>query len=593
METIDSINFGAFHHWMRSAGEFLKSKLNVILLVYGLMMSGTVFSQTATQIAANMGVAWNLGNTLEATCGEGCWSPAATQELIDAVAAAGFNTIRIPVSWDIHATNNQIDPAWLARVQEVVDYCYANNLYVIINIHWDNGWFDSNGFSSFNSQLNTKYQAYWTQIANQFINYDTHLLFCAANEPDIESASETAVLLQYYQTFVDAVRTTGGQNTFRSLVLPGPSTNIDKTNNWMNSLPNDPTPDRLMVDVHYYDPYNFTLMPADESWGLMSYYWGSGYHSTVNTDRNSTWGEEDWADDQFGLMQTKFINNGIPVLIGEFSAGKRSGIPELDLHLASRTYYHSYITQSIQNHGLVPMYWDNGVNFQVALFDRNTAQVIDPDNLSVLFGGEPLPRPSSDPTTVHVQSISTGTQSAGQGNKRGTATVTIHSNLENPVGSAMVSGTFSGTFNETVSGTTDSNGTVSFVTSGTAKGKLTVNFCVDNVTHSSLTYAPAQNDITCTGSGARLSENEATKMEDMMHLELYPNPAEKGIFYLSIPGKDDNVSIMIFDVQGKLVYKQFETEKEQVVVNSNLGKGLYIVKVQSEKTTLTHKLVVQ
>ena len=172
-------------------------------------------------------------------------------------------------------------------------------------------------------------QTLWTQIANTFKNYDSRLLFAAANEPDIDSAAKTAVLLQYYQTFVTAVRATGGNNTTRWLVLPGPSTNIDRTFDWMNSLPTDPTPGRLAIDVHYYDPYQFTLMTADESWGKMFYFWGQGYHSATMTDRNANWGEEQWMNDQFEKMRTKFVDKGVPVLVGEFAAAKRIDRPDL------------------------------------------------------------------------------------------------------------------------------------------------------------------------------------------------------------------------------------------------------------------------
>src|SRR5688572_29147177 len=160
---------------------------------------------------------WNLGNTLEPPCGEGCWAPAATQTLINAVAAGGFNTIRIPVAWNSHAnqTTYQIDPAWMARVKQVVDWCYARNLTVIINSHWDNGWLEDNITSSVNSTINAKQRAYWTQIANAFIGYDSKLLFAGANEPNADTAAEMSTLLVYHQTFLDAVRATGGNNATR------------------------------------------------------------------------------------------------------------------------------------------------------------------------------------------------------------------------------------------------------------------------------------------------------------------------------------------------------------------------------------------
>src|SRR5205823_4350651 len=137
-----------------------------------LMLPVIAFAQLPTPTSG-----WNLGNTLEATCGEGCWGPPATQALINSVAAAGFNTVRIPCAWNTHANTRtyQIDPAYMARVKQVVDWCYAKNLNVVINNHWDGGWFDSSGFRRFDSKINAKVSSYWTQIANTFKNYDSHL----------------------------------------------------------------------------------------------------------------------------------------------------------------------------------------------------------------------------------------------------------------------------------------------------------------------------------------------------------------------------------------------------------------------------------
>lgn len=203
-------------------------------------------------------------------------------------------------------------------------------------------------------------------------------------------------------------------------------------------------------------------------------------------------------------------------------------------------------------------------------------------------------------TSVHVQSIITGTQAVGKGSKLGTATVTIYNDLGNAVSGAIVTGTFSGSFNETASGTTDSNGTVTLVTNGTAKGNTTIDFCVDNVMHTSLTYASEQNIITCTGAGGSSAKISSAKSEASIDAEkisskvvIYPNPSQGGMFQLHNPWKDEKVSILIFDIQGKLIYEQFETAKERVIVNSKLDNGFYVVKVQSEKGSIARKLVVK
>jgi endoglucanase len=343
---------------------------------------------------------WNLGNTLEANY-EGAWSPPATQALINQVAASGFNTIRLPVNWSNHMnTQNVIDAAWLARVKQVVDWSLAKNMTVIINMHHD-GWFDWSSFRRFDSKINAKYVKVWQQIAQSFQAYDSRLMFCAANEPEADTAAKTAVLKQYYQNFINTVRSTGGNNANRWLILPGPNTNIDKTYDWF-TLPTDPTPGRLAVDVHYYDPFDFCLMTTDESWGSYSFFWGAGYKTTVPSllIRNCSWGEEAWLAGQMAKMKTKFVDNGVPVMIGEFAAAKRIDHPELTgveytRHLASRTYYDKKMVEICNANGIKPYFWDNGWAGKDGfnLFNRNTAAVMEQDQVTALTGGAALPPP--------------------------------------------------------------------------------------------------------------------------------------------------------------------------------------------------------
>jgi aryl-phospho-beta-D-glucosidase BglC (GH1 family) len=448
---------------------------------------------------------WNLGNTLEAIPSEGSWGPAATQNLINTVAAAGFNTVRIPCAWDTHANQStlQIDPTWMARVKQVVDWCYAKNLYVVLNCHWDGGWLDNNIGDTPNPTVTQKMNSYWTQIANTFVGYDNHLMFAGANEPPADTAAQVATLMNYYQTFINAVRATGGNNATRWLVIQGPHTNIDQTYDMVNTLPSDSATGRLMVEVHHY-PYQWTLMTQDETWGKMFYFWGQGYHSPTMLDRNSTWGEEAYTDDQFGKMATKFVSKGIPVIVGEWGAVKRTGYPdltgtELNRHLASRTYFSKTITDKANALGLKPMWWDAGGTGSntMWLFDRSTAAVIDPDNLRALTGGAALPPPAAcTATTVSVASISIA--AVGQGKKRGQATVTVVNNCGVPVAGATVTGNFSGTISQSgVSAVTNSSGVAVLQTSASVRGTVTVTFCVSGIVKSGLTYSASSNVETC------------------------------------------------------------------------------------------------
>ncbi|MDA3882265.1 MAG: glycoside hydrolase family 5 protein [Bacteroidales bacterium] len=361
---------------------------SIICIVLSVQLSAQNF-RSAEEIAADMTIGWNIGNSMEAlyeyngdiVADETAWgNPVITESLIQSVKAAGFNTIRIPVAWDVHATNNVIDAAWIARVKEVVDYCIQNDMYAIINIHWDYGWLEENCTQAMQASVNVKQEAYWTQIANYFKDYDEHLLFASANEPNVDDATQMAVLLSYHQTFIDVVRSTGGNNSQRTLIVQGPSTDTEKTSNLMNTLPTDPVADRMMVEVHYYSPYQYCLMTQDETWGNQFYTWGECFHSTTDTDHNPTWGEEDFLDQQFQNMKTKFIDQGYPVIVGEFGVNTRKNLTgdAYDLHVASREYYYRYITKAAKRYGLVLVYWDAGFvdTHQFTLFDRNTGAIV-------------------------------------------------------------------------------------------------------------------------------------------------------------------------------------------------------------------------
>jgi aryl-phospho-beta-D-glucosidase BglC (GH1 family) len=359
-----------------------------------------MFSTSAVAQLPSPCYGWNLGNTLEAPDGEGTWSPLATQSLINTVADSGFNVVRLPVAWNSHANQStyQINAAWMARVKQVVDWCHARNLTVIINSHWDRGWLEKNITDTVNPTINAKMRSYWTQIANTFKNYDNRVLFAGTNEPDCNTAAQWTTLLAYHQTFVNAVRATGGNNSKRWLVIQGPKTDIDLTDKLVSSLPSDSASGRLAVEIHYYDPFSFTLQDKDESWGKMLYFWGQGYHHATRTDRNVSFQEEAHVDAQFQKMADKFVRRGIPVIIGEFAAGRKrtrqsdlTGT-DLSLHLASRTYFHRYVVNSANSKGLKPIYWD----IDKLMFDWSTGAITDKDTVRALTGGPALPPPPRD-----------------------------------------------------------------------------------------------------------------------------------------------------------------------------------------------------
>src|SRR5574344_1425111 len=346
-------------------------------------------SSDATVLAKKMYAGWNLGNTMEAynanvtsetLSSEWSWqNTKTTQKIIDFVKASSFNAVRIPCAWTHHlsdAATNTIDPAWLARVKEIVDYVVNDGMYAIINIHWDGGWLEVKGFTDTSesnvSAVENRQKVLWKQIAKYFRGYDEHLMFAGLNEPGQDSAvsnyknlstAQCNALIRYEQAFVDAVRATGGKNYYRNLIVQGPRTDIDNTYEDYYTLPTDKVSNRMMVEVHYYAPYNFTL---DTGTSSGYFYWGSDNHLS-SSSHNSTWGEQDYVDTEFAKMKTKYVSKGIPVILGEYGANWRdiasiSGESQAK-HNSSIQLFYEYVTKQAKNNGMVPFAWDtNGLS---------------------------------------------------------------------------------------------------------------------------------------------------------------------------------------------------------------------------------------
>lgn len=343
--------------------------------------------ETAFQTAANISMAINIGNTLEAIGGETAWGATKINaDYIRSIRESGFDAVRLPVAWYNHSDKNtlKIDESWMNRVDEVVQLCIANGLYVFMNIHWDEGWMELN-IDSYSPDVDRIQRELWTQIADRFKDYDKHLVFCGANEAGQDTQASADALKAYMQTFIDVVRASGSNNANRVLVVQAPGTDIDRAVKYcVGNLPKDKVADRMMLEVHCYDPSDFTILQNDGEWGANSkvrYFWGQDYHT--GTDRDCTWGEENHIDTQMQKLKTNFVDNGIPVIIGEFGCGRRRSFEatiDEAKHRASRCYYHSYIVKSAKTNGAVPFLWDTPNE----LFNRQTGDVIDPDNLAAM-----------------------------------------------------------------------------------------------------------------------------------------------------------------------------------------------------------------
>lgn len=358
-----------------------------------------------SQIVEAMGPGWNLGNQLESVTDnvpeETNWgNPVITEKLIQSVKAAGFKSIRIPVSYFAKIDDDKdytIDSKWLDRVQEVVDYCIKNDLYAVINIHGDGyntidgGWLLCNGKNQ--TEIKKKYKKVWKQIAERFKNYDEHLLFESMNEEFDGSYSEPNKeyyqnINDYNQIFVDTVRKTGDNNTKRWLIIPGWNTNIDYTaGDYGFKLPTDQYRDksidkeeqRIMISVHYYSPWDFC---GGENCVITQ--WGN---EADDPSKTSTTCDETYMKNQLNLMKTTFADKGYPVFIGEYgSIGKTSYDSENEYY---RAYFARKLCQLSRKNGCIPMYWDNGYNgvHGFGLFDRTTCEVTQPVIIDAIMEG--------------------------------------------------------------------------------------------------------------------------------------------------------------------------------------------------------------
>ncbi|MEV7097908.1 glycoside hydrolase family 5 protein [Amycolatopsis sp. NPDC051045] len=359
----------------------------------------------ASQIVADMGAGWNLGNQLEANANgvpsETAWGqPVVTQALVDKVKAAGFKTIRIPISYLNHigaGPDYPINAAWLNRIQQVVDYAYQRGLYVMINMHGD-GYKTISGSwlicdSSAQSTIKAKYGKVWQQVANRFRNYDQHLILESMNEEfDGQYGRPTQPCYSnidaYNQIFVDSVRQTGGNNPSRWLLIAGWNTNIDYTaGDYGFALPSDrfrsaaiPAGEqRIMISVHYYSPWDFA---GEENPTITQ--WGRG---AANPARKSTWGQEDYLDAQLKLMRDKFVAKGYPVVVGEYGSIDKSSFDSSNNRY--RADFAHAIVATAKKYGAATVYWDNGANGQYGfgLFDRRSYAVTHQSIIDAIMSG--------------------------------------------------------------------------------------------------------------------------------------------------------------------------------------------------------------
>ena len=354
----------------------------------------TGMSSTAMQLSDKMHMGINFGNTMESPV-EGEWNSKITLEYVKFVKGLGFNAVRLPTGWVwshlSDADKMKIDPVWLKRVHEVVKWCVENDMYVMLNAHGDDGWLEKNVNAANQDVINQKLKAIWEQIATKMRDFDEHLIFAGTNEPAVGDAMQMAILNSYHETFIKTVRATGGKNSYRVLVVQGPSTDIIKTSQLLTptTLPHDPVPNRMMLEVHFYGPWHFNL-PIDGLYNATSkasYYWGAGNHSIIEPERNAPDGEEDDLRAEMGKIK-KFVDAGIPVMLGEYGTWRRTAeyngqIPlDTEMHNKSVDAWTTFVTKTAKANGMVPFLWEIGF-----MLDRANNKVKDQAMLDAVKAG--------------------------------------------------------------------------------------------------------------------------------------------------------------------------------------------------------------
>ena len=485
----------------RKAGfAFVAATMAFAATVYGVTRSasaGVAAQLNAPQLVADMGAGWNLGNQLEANANgipsETAWgNPVVTQALIDRVKASGFKTIRIPVSYlgNIGAAPNYaVNSAWLNRIEEVVKYAYNQGLYVLINMHGDGyqsvtgSWLICN--ASDQTTIKDKYQKVWQQIATRFAAYNEHLVLESMNEEfDGQYGNPTqpcySNIVAYNQIFVDTVRRTGGTNASRWLLVPGWNTNIDYTvGNYGFALPTDQyrsstipgTEQRIMISVHYYDPWDFN---GQEDGTITQ--WGP---NATNAAKKSTWGQEDYLDGQMKKMHDTFAVRGYPFFVGEYGS-----VDKTSADAANNTYRADFartVVAAAKKYGGAAAYWDNGYNGQYGfgLFNRGAATVTQPAIVNAIVAAAGS-QPTTPPPTTTPPTSPPPTSPGGTGGCRVSSAVNAwNTGLTNSV-------TITNTGTAAINGWT--------LTFTLAAGQTIVSGW-------SATYAPASGTVTATNAG--------------------------------------------------------------------------------------------
>ena len=328
------------------------------------------FEKTAAETLLDITAGWNVGNQLDASTknvglnSETSWNnPKITKELITLAKDSGFDAIRVPITWGNHMDEqNQIDPEWMARVTEVVDYIIDQDLYCIINVHHDtgaDGWLRASRVDEVEKRA--RFTAIWEQTAANFADYGDKLLFESFNEmltddnlwnnPPQEAVE---IVNEFNQIFVDIVRKSGGNNDKRCLVVATYAASLESNALNYFRLPTDTIKDKLIVDVHVYSPFQFTH---------------EDYPNVVRFNPADI-------DANLGNVYRTFIANGIPAIIGEYGCANKNND-------ATRLEWTRHYNDTAESYGIKCFWWDNGNQYK--LFNRHTCTIVEQDLIDAIM----------------------------------------------------------------------------------------------------------------------------------------------------------------------------------------------------------------
>lgn len=358
--------------------------------------SGMNPQTTSMELSKALKIGFNVGNTFEAISkdpngnlsgNETIWgNPTPNAELFRSIKAAGFNFVRMPVSYShqlVDPNGFEIKKEWLDKVAKAVNDAIDAGLYIMINIHWDGGWMDHPN-DRYKDAIYKRFEAYWRQLALRFRDYDEHLLFASMNEvadvdTDMWNVPPTEENLRVHnslnQLFVNIVRSTGGRNYYRYLVLPSYLTNIGYAVSGFKQ-PTDVIENRTFLECHFYDPFDFCLSTKNYKTE-----WGKPFADAGCNVPD--WGLEKDLDETLKSLE-KFTNKNLPVMIGEWGAiarvrGELKG-KALERHIDARNYYYWYITKTCLKYNLLPVNWDIGL-----MFNRKTGKQNEVSNIHAIM----------------------------------------------------------------------------------------------------------------------------------------------------------------------------------------------------------------